>query len=81
MQTSKTTQGRHTAAHGIIASVFASLKERHEARTAERNFRREIETFSSPSQINDVLAMLANRDDSQSRAMRDILARNLQHQV
>ena len=81
MTTTNNTQGRHTASHGIIASTFGSINERRAARAAERNFRRELETFSSPSQINDLLAMLANRDDAQASAMRDILARNLQHQV
>ena len=73
--------GRHTAAHGIIASRIDSLKQRRSARAAERQFRQELATFSSPSQINDMLAMFATRDDAQARDMRDILARNLQHQV
>ncbi len=80
-------QGRHTAGHslgpsiasGFIATQVASFKSGRSDRRATRTFRRELNAYTSPAQIDDLLAMIAHQDDADSMAMRRVLVSNLHH--
>jgi hypothetical protein len=75
--------GRHTASHSlghsVLAPHIASLRTRLADRKALRSFRRELDTYATPAQINELLALIAEHDDAESQVMRGVLVSNLNH--
>lgn len=78
-----TTTGKHAAGHsahqGFIASHVASVKEHLATRKAMRAFRRELDTYATPAQINELIAIISEHDDAESQEIRGILVSNLNH--
>lgn len=66
----------------LVASVRDELRERRQARAARRALERELASYNTPSEVNDLLGMLAGQDDPASQEIRDIVLRNeLRHSL
>lgn len=71
--------GKHTDSRSFAARHVAQFKEHLATRKALRQFRRELDTYATPAQINDLLALLSEHDDPESQEMRGLLVSNLNH--
>jgi hypothetical protein len=66
----------------LMATVRDDLRERRQARTARRTLERELASYSTPAQVNDLLAALAGQDGDEAAEVRDIVLRNqLRHDL
>jgi hypothetical protein len=63
----------------LWSSVRDELRERRQARAAERTFVREIRAYSTPADVEDLLGAVRNQDGPDADRIRGILSRNLQH--
>ncbi len=61
----------------ILAGVRDELRERREARDAYRALERDLAGYSTPAEVDDLLAALRWQDDPESQVIRDILLGNL----
>ena len=77
MTTKSTTSVR--SAHALWAGLRDELRARQQARAAYRNLERDLASYRTPSEVNDLLAAIDRQgDDSpQAEQVRAILARNL----
>lgn len=66
-------------ARQLWTTVSDDLRERRQARAAHRTLERELATYTTPAEIEDLLGAMRGRDDAASDEMRDLLIRNLQH--
>jgi hypothetical protein len=76
-----TTHHRSTAAPRVarlVETVRDELRERRTQRAAARELARELAAYTTPSDIDDLLATLEVSEDPDVEAMRGVLARNLQ---
>jgi hypothetical protein len=60
----------------LVASVRDELRERRQARAARRTLERELASYNTPSQVTDLLGVLAGQDDDSAQEIRDIVLRN-----
>jgi hypothetical protein len=60
----------------LVATVRDELRERRQARTARRTLERELASYASPAEINDLLGSLQGQDDAAAEQIRDIVLRN-----
>jgi hypothetical protein len=58
-------------------NLLESVRERREAGAAHRQLRRELAAVSTPTEVNDLLALLAGSDDPKADEIRLILTENL----
>lgn len=72
-----TTPTTRTPALRILTGVRDELRERRRARAAYRVMERELASYTTPNQVDDLLAALSDHDDAESAMIRDILTRNL----
>lgn len=77
--THDSTQDR-SLARQLWTTVSDDLRERRQARAARRTLERELATYTTPAEVEDLLMAMRGRDDAQTEAMRGLLVRNLQHQ-
>ncbi|MEO5652551.1 MAG: hypothetical protein ABIN79_13350 [Marmoricola sp.] len=63
----------------LIATVRDDLRDRRRARTQGRNLERDLATYSTPSDVNDLLATIASDGSAEAERMRSMLARNMRH--
>ncbi len=61
----------------ILAELRDELRERREARDAYRALERDLAGYSTPAEVDDLLAALRWQDDPESQVIRDILLGNL----
>ncbi len=64
--------------HGIpsiLASALAELRARRAQREARRQLVRELSTYTTPADRDDLTAILARYDDADVKDIREILAR------
>ena len=59
----------------LVATVRDELRERRQERAARRTLERELATYTSPSEVNDLLALMSDVDNPEADAMRDVLLR------
>ncbi len=65
-----------------VQTLRDELRARRAARAEQRRTRRELATYTTPGQIEDMLAMLDRSDAPQAEEMRTILQSNLrQHRL
>jgi hypothetical protein len=66
----------------LVATVRDELRERRRVRTARRTLERELASYNTPAQINDLLGVLSGQDDDAAQDIRDIVLRNeLRHSL
>jgi hypothetical protein len=61
----------------ILSGVRDELRERREARAAYRALERDLASYSTPGEVDDLLAALRWQDDPESQVIRDILIGNM----
>jgi hypothetical protein len=65
-----------------VATVRDELRERRQERAARRTLERELATYTSPSDVNDLLALLSDQDSPDADHVREIVLRNqLRHSL
>jgi hypothetical protein len=62
----------------LWTSVRDELRERRQTRTERRSLERELSAYSTPAEIDDLLAVIENEDSLAADQVRAILGRNLQ---
>ena len=60
----------------LMTRVRDELAERRERREASRMLRRELASYTSPAEVNELLALIGSQDDATAEEMRTILLRN-----
>lgn len=63
----------------LLTAVRDELRERRKARAEERALERELATYATVSEVDDLLGSLRGQDDAEVDRIRSILTRNLQH--
>ena len=61
----------------ILTGVRDELRERRQARAAYRALERDLASYTTPAEVDDLLAALSGQDDPEAQAIRDILIGNL----
>jgi len=61
----------------LVATVRDELRERREARAERRTLERELGTYTTPAEVNDLLGSLQGQDDRAVADIRDIVLRNM----
>jgi hypothetical protein len=61
----------------ILTGVRDELRDRRQARAAYRALERDLASYSSPAEVDDLLAAVSGQDDEEAQAIRDILMSNL----
>ena len=65
----------------VRGGVIEDLQERREARAADRRLRRELATYTSLSDIDDLAAALNRYDEAEVAPVREILNQNLMNRT
>ncbi len=63
--------------HRLVSAVAVELRERRAIREAARRLERDLATYSTPAQIEDLLATFDRYADEDVAPLRAILAENL----
>lgn len=59
----------------LVATVRDELRERRQERAARRSLERELASYTSPSEVNDLLTLMSDVDSTEADAMREVLLR------
>jgi hypothetical protein len=59
-----------------VATVRDELRDRRQARLARRTLERELGSYSTAAQRNDLLGSLQGQDDAATEQVREIVMRN-----
>ena len=70
-----TSVAHHRAASGA-ARLADSVRARRDAADARRQLRRELSSYTTPAEVNDLLALLAGSEDPMAEDIRSILTEN-----
>ena len=62
----------------LWTSVRDELRERRQTRTERRALERELSAYSTPAEIDDLLAVIETEDSPAANQVRAALGRNLQ---
>ena len=65
--------------HGLLGGLLDRLADRRRARAAYRSLEAELASYTSASDVNDLLAQLAQHEGAEAERMRSILTGNLAH--
>ena len=60
----------------LVVTVRDELRDRRQARTARRTLERELASYRTSAEINDLLGSLHHQDDAATAEVRDILLRH-----
>ena len=59
-----------------ITTIRDELHERREARAAHKALRRELASYQTEREVDDLLGVIANQEGPEAQQIRDILLRN-----
>jgi hypothetical protein len=59
----------------LVATVRDELRERRQERAARRSLERELASYTSASEVNDLLMLMSDVDSTEADAMREVLLR------
>jgi hypothetical protein len=62
----------------LVETVRDELRERRQARATRRTLERELASYTSPAEINDLLGSLQGQDDAEVDQIRSIVLANVQ---
>jgi hypothetical protein len=64
----------------LVTTVRDELRERRDQRTARRTLERELASYQTTAEVNDLLGMLSTQDSPEADALREVLLRqHLRH--
>ncbi len=78
MNTSTHRSAQRSSTMQRLATVRDDLRERRQARAAQRTLRQELATYTTPADIDDLLGSLRGQDGPDADEIRDILTSNRQ---
>ena len=59
----------------LVANVRDDLRDRREAKAARRSLERDLATYQTPAEVNDLLDALRSQDSADADELREILVR------
>jgi hypothetical protein len=59
----------------LVATVRDELRDRRQARASRRTLERELASYTTASEVNDLLESLRGQDDSAVNELRDVVLR------
>jgi hypothetical protein len=62
----------------LLTTVRDDLRGRRQARATKRQLQRELATYSTRAEVDDLMALLHHQESAQAEQIRGILNRNLQ---
>jgi len=68
----------HRSATQLWTGLRDELRTRRQARAAHRTLELELATYTTPNDVDDLLAALRDEDSASAEEIRNILTRNLQ---
>jgi hypothetical protein len=68
------------SARRLLSAVRDDLREARQARAAHRTLRRELSSYKTPAEVNDLLGSLSGQEGPEVEVIRHILTQNLQQQ-
>lgn len=77
--TTSTTSTTRSGPRELLAAVRDELRERRQARAEERALERELATYATAAEVDDLLGSMRGQDDADVDRIRGIVIRNLQH--
>lgn len=81
MTTAELTSTLTTRPRRVLVAMRDDLRERRRVRASYRDLERSLSIYSSPREVDDLLAVIAHEDGPDAQRVRRILARNMQHQA
>ena len=63
----------------LLSTVRDELRDRRQARAEHRTLERELATYTTPSEVDDLIGSMRGQDDAEVDRIRAIVTRNLQH--
>jgi hypothetical protein len=81
MTTAELTSTLTTRPRRLLVTMRDELRERRRVRASYRDLERSLSVYSTPSEVDDLLAAIAHQDGPDAQRVRRILARNMQHQA
>jgi hypothetical protein len=75
-----TTKPISTRSRHILSGVRVELRDLRQARSHRRALERDLASYRSRSEVDDILAMISDQSDPDADLIREILNRNLQSQ-
>lgn len=78
MTASRLTLTFSTCAHKVLATARNGLRERRQARAEHRQLKRELASYTTIAEVDDLLHSLRGQDQASTDEIRAIVARNLQ---
>ena len=78
MNTSTHRSAQRSSTMQRLATVRDDLRERRQARSAQRTLRQELAAYTTPAEIDDLLGSLRGQDGPGADEIRDLLTRNRQ---
>jgi hypothetical protein len=77
MNTTTNTVSSVSRPRQILSTVRDELRERRQARATQRSLQRELATYSTRAQVDDLMELLRHQDSVQADQIRGMLYRNL----
>lgn len=66
----------------LVATVRDELRDRRQARAARRTFERELASYTTEADVNDILGATQGQDNTDADHIREIVLRNqLRHSL
>jgi hypothetical protein len=81
MNTAQHTSSSVSRPRQLLTTMRDELRERRRLRASQRELERALSVYSTPSEVDDMLAVIAHQDGPDADRVRRILARNMQHQA
>ena len=78
--TTHVTDTPRTLAGQLLAEARDDLRRRRAARAARRTLERELATYITPAEVDDLLAAMRGHDDAENDEIRTILTRKRRYQ-
>jgi hypothetical protein len=72
----KTTQALHDITPRFLFEIRGELHDRREARAARRALEQELSSYTTPAEMDDLLATLRGQEGPDAEEIRGILTRN-----
>lgn len=77
MKANATSYSIRNSARASFSAVRDELRERRQERAERRRIRTELGSYTTATEVDDLLGALRNRDDACADEMRTLLVRNL----
>jgi hypothetical protein len=81
MNTAQHTPSSLSRSRQLLVTMRDELRERRRVRASYRDLERQLATYGTRREADDLLAAIAHQDGPDADRVRRILARNMQHQA